>query len=160
GAFSLTASNNTDASAVADGSAAKGELEDAVGVAVAINVAHATDRALVDTGATVTGDGATVSAQMKDVGGNAKHNLGASATSGASAKDIGVAGSFALSVSGTTTESEVKGTINSGTGVASLTASNAGDSAVSASASSTGNTGVGASFAINVADNSTRATLA
>src|SRR5262249_7792328 len=96
GAFSLLASNNMTAQAVADGRGATGELDKAVGVAVAINVPHMTNLAVVEAGASVTGDGATVAAEMKDVSGDSRSTIGASATSGASAKDVGVAGSFAL----------------------------------------------------------------
>src|SRR6185503_9805535 len=68
GQFALKAENNMDASAVADGSAAKGEGKDgkasdtAVGVAVAINVADMENQALVASGASITSDGASIEA--------------------------------------------------------------------------------------------------
>src|SRR5262249_28973581 len=56
GALTVSASNNMDAAAIADGSAATGESGTAVGIAVAINVPTMTNRAVVNAGATATGD--------------------------------------------------------------------------------------------------------
>jgi hypothetical protein len=108
GLLTLESSNNMDASALADGSATEGSIDTAVGVAVAINVAHMTNQATVAGGANVTADGVHLSATMKDVGGDATHRFGAKATSGASGGDVGVAGSFALNVSTTSTRGGCK----------------------------------------------------
>src|SRR5207244_3051901 len=103
-------SNNMDATATADGSAATGGDDGdgdggtAVGVAVAINVATMTNRAVVGNNVTATGDGFSATAAMKNVGGDTTNRFGAKATSGASGGDTGVAGSFALNVSRATSE--------------------------------------------------------
>ncbi|MDN3720478.1 hypothetical protein QW131_17605 [Roseibium salinum] len=86
-----------DAKAIAD-SSAKSDDATAVGIAVAINVADMTNQAIIGTGTTIDADGLVLSATMKNVGGNLKHDFEAKSVSGASAGDIGVAGSFALSV--------------------------------------------------------------
>ena len=70
----------------------------AVGVAVAINVADMENDAIAPTGSTITSEGASIQAVMKDVGGDKTHKFAAKATSGGSGGDTGVAGSFALIV--------------------------------------------------------------
>src|SRR4029079_15874967 len=93
--------NNMDASAIADGSAAKGTDKDgkvsdtAVGVAVAIKLAEMSNDAVVPNTAHVTAEGVSVQAVMKDVGGNKSHNFAAKATSGGSGGDTRVGGSLA-----------------------------------------------------------------
>jgi hypothetical protein len=163
GALTLTSSNNMDAQAIADGSAAGGSEGTSVGVAVAINVANMTNQALVSDGATVTADGLTVSATIKDVDGDTKHVFAAKSTSGASGGDTGVAGSFALSIGTTVTEAALQSdltasTVDVGTGAVSLTAASTTESTVEAKASAeSGSTGVGVSIGINVVDNLTAA---
>src|SRR6185436_4047452 len=166
GKFGLKSENHMDASAIADGSAAKGLGKDgkvsdtAVGVAVAMNVADMESQALVASGATVTSDGASIEALMK--GGAQKHEFAAKATSGGSGGDTGVAGSFALNIvtDADTQASLASGaTLNAGTGTVTLKAQNTTESIVDAKASAeAGNTGVGVSVGINVAvENDTRA---
>ncbi len=159
GDLTLSTSNNMDASASADGSASSGT---AIGAAVAINVATLTNRASVNSGATVEAHGVTVEAKMKSIddgagGTEATHSTGASATSGASGETVGVTGSFALNVVDTTTEAVLCGgsvtTIDGGD--VTLTAENTSESTVEAKAKAGGNLGVGASFAINIVDNNT-----
>src|SRR5207249_4428011 len=106
-------------------------------------------------------DGVNVTTAMKDVAGDSTHRFAAKATSGASGGDTGVAGSFALNVSSTTSEGVVFGTVNSGTGVSNLGAADTSEAVVEAKASAdSGKTGVGISIGVNVADNATRALLA
>jgi hypothetical protein len=111
----------------------------------------------------VTADGVHLSATMKDVGGDATHRLGAKATSGASGGDVGVAGSFALNVSTTSTQAVLQdgSVVTAGAGAVSLTAASTSESLVEAKAEASGggSVGVGASFAINVVDNGTLAAL-
>src|SRR6185436_19576382 len=167
GKFALKSENHMDASAVADGSAAKGEGKDgkasdtALGVAVAINVADMENQALVASGASITSDGASIEALMK---GGEKHEFAAKATSGGSGGDTGVAGSFALNIvtDADTQASLASGaTLNAGTGPVTLKAQNTTESIVEAKASAeAGNTGVGVSVGINVAvENDTRAAI-
>ena len=93
----VTAGNSADSKAIADGSAAKGATDTAVGIAVSINVATMANQAFVGD-ADVTAQGISASAGMKDVGGDTKHKFEAKSTSGASGEDTGVAGSFALNL--------------------------------------------------------------
>ncbi|TAK65480.1 MAG: hypothetical protein EPO22_04755, partial [Dehalococcoidia bacterium] len=163
GNLTLAASNNMDATATADGSAATGDSGTAVGIAVAINVADMTNEALIGD-ATVTAEGVSATASMKNLSGDQKHLFEAKATSGASGGDTGVAGSFALNVSDTTTEAAVKSlasvTISDANGDVSLAATNTSESTVEAKATTGGaNTGVGISIGINVVDNMTTAEI-
>jgi hypothetical protein len=98
GNLSVQTSNNMDSAATADGSAKTSEGGDAVGVAVAINVADMVNEAKVVAGTDVTANGLTLSSVMKNVGGDTTHTHVAKAASGASGGEIGIAGSFALSV--------------------------------------------------------------
>ncbi len=163
GGVSLQAKNNTDASAVADGSATlESETSGtAVGAAVAINVADMSNRAIIGTGAIVNADGSvTLSATMKNVGGDQKNVFEAHSTSGASGGDTGVAGSFALNVSDATAEAAIRpsASITLSSDDATLTASNTSESSAVAEADAeSASTGVGASFAINAADNTASA---
>ncbi|MEL6550929.1 MAG: hypothetical protein AAFQ54_11870 [Pseudomonadota bacterium] len=160
GDVELASSNNMDASAVADGSAAKGSSETAVGIAIAINVADMENRAELLSG-TVNG-GFTARASMKDVGGDTAHVFAAEATSGASGGDTGVAGSFALSIADADTAATVgsAATVNAGIEDVSMEAASEGTSTVSATASAeSGSTGVGVSIAINVINTLSEAEL-
>src|SRR6185436_16731292 len=169
GKFGLKSENHMDASAIADGSAAKGEGKDgkasdtAVGVAVAINVATMHNDAKL-TGTEIDANGVSVQALMKDVGGNQKHEFAAKATSGGSGGDTGVAGSFALNIVTDASTEAVLGSsadVNAGTGTVTLKAQNTTESIVEAKASAeAGNTGVGVSVGLNIAvDNDTRAAI-
>ena len=117
-ALSLDATNNMDATAIADGSAAEGALETAIGVAVSINLATARTEANIGAGALVTSVGSTQSAGMKEVDTDTTHRFAAKATSGASGTDTGIAGSFALNISDTISEAAIKtgATLNAGAG--------------------------------------------
>ncbi|MHB1243241.1 MAG: beta strand repeat-containing protein, partial [Gaiellaceae bacterium] len=96
GAIVLRSSANSDAASAADGTAASAEGT-AIGVGIAIAYAEVVN--LADFGdVTASSEGATVEAVMTDVSGNGEHTFGAEAKSGASAGDIGVAGSFALGI--------------------------------------------------------------
>ena len=92
GAVSVASSDNMDGSAVADGSAATGSGGTAVGVAVAINVADMTNRAVIGNNVNVTGDGVSAVASMKDAGGDQVNEFAAKATSGGRAATSGSPG--------------------------------------------------------------------
>ena len=74
----------------ADGSAKTSSGGDSVGVAVAINVADMTNEASIGNGSTISADGLTVRATMKDVAGDETHRFGATSRSGARMKTTGV----------------------------------------------------------------------
>ena len=174
GALNLKAENNMDASAVADASAATGKDKDgkasgtAVGLAIALNIADMQNDARIGA-STVTADGVSVQALMKELdGGKDKtHTFAARATSGASGGDTGVAGSFALNYDKAQTDAEIASgaTVNAGAGDVTLGAANTTSATVEAKAKSkaegeSGATGVGVSVGINIAlDNDTRANL-
>jgi hypothetical protein len=179
GAVELRAENNMDATAIGDGSAALGkDTTDGttVGIGIAINIADMQNRAVVGAGAEITGQSFKAEALMKKVDGDETHKFGATAISGASGGDTGVAGSFALNYSQANTEAVISGTtfdegtgavvlpgatLNAGTGNVELTAVNSTDAQVLATANAAaGGTGVGISVGINLAlDNDTRAVI-
>ncbi|MHB1242601.1 MAG: beta strand repeat-containing protein, partial [Gaiellaceae bacterium] len=101
GAITVRSSANSDATTSADGTAASAEGT-AVAVGVAITYAEVTNTAIVGA-STLTSEGATIEAGMTDVAGNAAHLFKAESKSGASAGDIGVAGSFSLGIYTVTT---------------------------------------------------------
>ncbi|MEL6550928.1 MAG: hypothetical protein AAFQ54_11865, partial [Pseudomonadota bacterium] len=165
----LSASNNADGAALADGSAAAGGADGGtqVGVAIAINVASADTTSAVRTGADVniTGeDGVAISATMKDVEGNDSHDFQADAKAGASGGDTGIAGAFALGITGATTQAAVEtgADVDAGTGDVTLSAAANSTDTVTAGAAQEGGstTGVGASVAIGVSDYATTAEIA
>ncbi|MDP2375510.1 hypothetical protein, partial [Reyranella sp.] len=98
GLLTLSASNNTDGVAKADGTASSGGAGTGVGVAVGINLVNARNEATVGAGATVNAQWLTVEALMTDVGGDTTSTVGADAVSGASGGKIGIAGSLALNI--------------------------------------------------------------
>ena len=128
----------------------------AVGVAVALNIAFMENTATVGAGTTITADGFTAKALMKDVGGDKTSTFAAKATSGSSGGDTGVAGSFALNYSEASSEAILPATVivNAGTGDVTLSAENATSATVEAKASAeAGKTGVGVSVGLNIAAN-------
>ena len=156
------------------------------GVAAAINTAVVTNRAAVE--GDVTSHGLTVEALMdgrddEAAGSHKKHSLGAAAVAGASGGDFGAAGSFALNVGVTSSETYLgRGiTVNAGDagnrGDVTISAANISASTVLASAlerdvaktkpaaaggtaTATGNSiGMGGSFALNVGVNTARAEI-
>ena len=96
--------------------------------------------------------------------GTATHKFGATANSGASGGDTGVAGSFALNYDETDAEALIAGTatVDAGAGDVVLTAANATEATVAAKAKAeSGDTGAGISVGINIAgNNATRAVIA
>ena len=160
--LTLASGADMDATSTADGSASDGsEGATQVGVAVAITVADVANSASVDAPATVLlGAGGDLSATAGMAAGGT-HVVGAEATSGASGGDTGVAGSFALSISGATTRADMDGDVTANGGDVSASAEAATTDTVAATAAQSGAsaTGVGASVAISVADHLTVAEL-
>ena len=161
GALELKAENNMDASALGDGSASTNKDGTAVGIGIAINVGFMDTSALVESGATIDAEGFKAEALMKDVSGDTTHKFGASATSGASGGDTGVAGSFALNYDETDTEAGIAAgaSVDAGAGNVVVSAANTTEATVEAKSKAAGaDTGAGVSVGINIAgNNATRA---
>ncbi|WP_114325052.1 hypothetical protein [Candidatus Colwellia aromaticivorans] len=147
--ISVSSLANTDAKAVADGSAVGGDI--GVGVGVGINVANNNNLALIDQGADVQGGNISVSALMKEntvEGEDDPDNTNtfvADATSGAGAAKVGVAGSLALNVVTNHSRAYIAGDEGNGVaarvysqGVLGVTASNNASHVTTAKASATG----------------------
>jgi len=138
----------------------------AVGIGIALNIAEMQNKAQLGANTTVTADGFSAQALMKDVGGDQTHTFAAKATSGASGGDTGVAGSFALNYSPAQTVAGLTSstaTVNAGTGDVTIGAANTTNAQVEAKAKTgeAGDTGVGISVGINIAvDNDSRALIA
>ena len=147
------------AAAVGDGSAATNDKDGtAVGIGIAINVAFMDNNAILGAGTTVTADGFRAEALMRDVSGDTTHKFGATAISGASGGETGVAGSFALSYAKTETNAVVgdaagaPGNMTLTGGDVSIAAETTSASDVTATSKTAGSskTGVGLSFGINI----------
>ncbi|MFN5854601.1 MAG: hypothetical protein ACK456_01665, partial [Pseudanabaenaceae cyanobacterium] len=168
GAVAVQSSNETDGSAIADGSATGGQIKYGIGVAVALNIVDTDNSATVGAGTTISGKGLTVTALTnKSLGNDGYSQFTAKATSGASASDVGVAGSFALNlILDNSSIATVKSTVvNAGGGDITIAAENNTKSSTIAEASQTAiggdNTklGLGLSAAIDIIDNSAQATI-
>ena len=157
GVLTLKAENNTDAVTSADGSAKTDKTGTGVGIAVGVNVGVVTNEAALGNGADITAAGLKIEASGKD-------NFSASAISGASKGDTGVAGSLAVNVGISRTAAKVDDnasvTITGGKDV-ELTASNTVSNSASAKAKQEGakNFGMGASIAVNIGETDTNATV-
>ncbi|HSC16748.1 MAG TPA: hypothetical protein VLI71_16585, partial [Gammaproteobacteria bacterium] len=175
GTVTLRSGANTDASATADGSTTQGGT--GIGAAVALNVADVTNTAGIvnmtgpGTTTVVTADGIVVEALMTDRDSTDVHSTSAKATSGASAGEIGVAGSLAINVTTVRTDallySGAQLTLQDGSDagsaigelkVAAVAVTKADAQALPKEGGATGaDAAVGASLALNIANNDTRA---
>ncbi|MFN8738567.1 MAG: beta strand repeat-containing protein, partial [Pirellula sp.] len=97
GVTSLTTQANHDATTTADASTTQSG-DWGVGVGVAILAADLVNEATIGTGVTLSTDGLTLDAGMRDVASNMQHNFSTNATSGAGGGDNGIAGSVAIAV--------------------------------------------------------------
>ncbi len=98
GGFStLTTRANHDVTTSADASTTQSG-DWGVGVGVAISAADIVNEATIGTGVTLTTDGMTLDAGMRDVSSNMQHNFTTNATSGAGGGDNGIAGSVAIAI--------------------------------------------------------------
>ncbi|MFN9802590.1 MAG: beta strand repeat-containing protein, partial [Bacteroidota bacterium] len=167
GVLAVQSSNETDASAIADGSATGGAPSFGVGVAVALNIVDITNTGTVGNNATINAKGVTLSALTnKSLGNDGYSNFTVKATSGASSGDVGVAGSLALNLIGTNQSlATVKsGTVNAGGGDVTITAENNTKASTIAEAAQTASGdaskfGLGLSAAIDITDNSAIANI-
>jgi hypothetical protein len=153
GEVSVSTGSTNVAALVTDGSAVESSV--GVGVAVGINIAKITNDAIVAQDVSATG--LTVSAGMN--GADAINSFSNSATSGAGATDVGVAGSFAVNVIDTQASATLTAAaqVNLGGGSLSLSAANntevSGEALPSGDGATGGSVGVGASVAINIVAN-------
>ena len=155
GDLDLTASGKITLTTTADGSNKTGGSSTSVGEAVAINVATMDVLAILGT-AEVDGTNVNVKALVP------ASKFEATATSGASGTNLGVAGSLALNVAVIDAYAKITGTVEANGANVSLTAKSTTTSKAVAKAKVTGGgdaTGVGASVVINIADNDTHAEL-
>ena len=173
GLVSVKSSANTEGVAIGDGSAADGSdipaggggTSPSVGIAVAINLANVDNTATID-GSVTAGD-IEVSAAMTDVGSDVVHTFGATAASGASGAGVTIAVSFALSIANVTTVADISATATitlTSSDVTIETVSN-GESTVEAKPNDpsapggSGSFGLGASVALNIVNDTARASL-
>ena len=150
GDVAVTARNNTDAHAVADGSTVDSKV--GVGVAVALNLATATNTATIGN-SKVSGRGVSVSATGEPVGNSTVNEFTADATSGAGKADVGVAGALGLNIITNRSLATIAGgaTVSTGDhGLSVLATSNEADTAAATSETKSKKVGVGASVALNI----------
>src|SRR6185295_3941118 len=164
GAFSLTTTADTDATARADGSAVTAEGGDAsIGVGVAINYARVINTIVIPSNAVISAHGVKLSATMHSV-----HEFASQASSGAGAGDVGIAGSVAINIVNLQTSAVIPtgASVDAHDGNVSVAA--ASDSTTSTTAlpaegttgvSGAGSVGVGASVSIAVMDDNTTAAI-
>ncbi|MFZ2267304.1 MAG: leukotoxin LktA family filamentous adhesin [Azonexus sp.] len=172
GALQVSSTNETDASAKADGSQVdSGNTDVGIGAAVALNVGVSTNVAQISDNALINTRGVTVSA-VNSAG--QKSDYAAEATSGAGAGNVGVAGSLAANVVVNTTVALLEGdtdssgtgaSVNAGSGDVLVEAANATNSTVKTGANVTGTdaaakVGIGASIGMDIAINTTVAEVA
>jgi len=180
GLLTVSASNDTDASAVGDGSqvgTASSGPKVGVGAGVAINDVTATNEATIGNGVQVTSQSVTLEASTTNAGGaldsasppgtaDGVNTFSASATSGAGASNVGVAGSLALNLVTNTNEAVIENSSTSspattlalGGGDLTLTAQDTSSQAATATANAVaGKVGIGASVAVNIATNTSDA---
>ena len=155
GAVTVSSEALNQSEVTADGSSSEGGV--GVGVGVALNLARLTNEAYV--AQTVSAHGLTVSALMAGAG--EANAFITSATSGAAASNVGVAGALAVNTLENRTRALVKGNadVNAGGSVV-LTSVNESESTAEASPADGGTSGdsfgLGASVALNVITNESR----
>ena len=111
----VSSSNHADGTAKADGSAVNAENNEndyGIGVAVAINKVRSVNEATIGQNANVTAGFVTVEALVTQVENNPKPTTNAEALSGASGKELGLAGSLAINLSGSTSSALIKSGAN------------------------------------------------
>jgi hypothetical protein len=129
-----------------------------VGAAIALNLVNTSTEATIQA-ATTASDGVTVNAGM--MGTSPMNLFGATATSGAGASDIGVAGAVAINIVNNTSQAliETGAAVSMGGGDVSVTSLNNESTttfAVPVSAATGGRLGIGASLALNIITDTTQ----
>ena len=167
GSVKVASSSDTDASALAIGTAVNitDQNSTAVGAAVAVNVATLTNKATVGDGAQIEGAGITVQAVMPDDPAKqvtAAHEFSTRALAGAAGQETSVAGSVAVDVQSSDTQATVgTGAKLTSTGGLNVDAVNRiqSQNIAGSGALSTSNTSVGASVVVNVITGTTIASI-
>ena len=164
GAFSLTTTADTDATARADGSAVTAEGGDAsIGVGVAVNYAKVINTIVVPSNAVISAHGVTISSTMHSV-----HEFASQASSGAGTGDVGIAGSIAINIVNLQTSAVIPAGASVDAHGGDVSVAAASDSTTSTTAlpaegttgvSGAGSVGVGASVAIAIMDDVTTAAI-
>lgn len=154
GTLTVQASNNTDARAAADGSAAGSTATVGIGAAVAVNTATARSEAYIGD-ADIATNGVAVRSLMTNVGGDTTNTFAAEAKAGAGGGKVGIAGALALNLIDVSSMAGIHAgaAVNAGGGDVEVTAQS--NSSTTASAlpdgpASGGQVGVGASVALNL----------
>ncbi|MFT7642096.1 MAG: hypothetical protein ACI9G1_003853, partial [Pirellulaceae bacterium] len=160
GPLSIRASQNTDSGTNADGSSTNGTI--GVGAAAALAVINIENQATISDGAAVSASEVSLLADMQNLSGDKVHTTKTQAKSGASADDVGIAGSLAITVLKTDTLAHIANAASvDTTGNVILAAESETDSSTKAIPDEDGGTGeslgVGASIALNIIDNNTLA---
>ena len=159
GDLNITSSSDNAADVTADGTAV--ESDTGVGIAVGINIAKVVNDATINS--------AVSAGSVSQTAGHAAegNKFSTSATSGAGAADVGIAGSFALNLIDTGSVARISGpavVTVSGDGAVSLASNNETDITANALPSDGGatgdNVGVGASVAMNILANRSVAEVA
>jgi hypothetical protein len=164
GAVKLSASNNTDGSALTDGSAVGSTTTVGIGAGISINLVKSANEASIGQNATVTANGLTLEALMTPVAGatgtDQTNTLDAEAKSGAGGSKVGLAGSLALNIADTSSQALIKSgaQVDAGGGDVSLSADDRTSTTGKAlpadgGGASGGKVGIGASVAVNVVAN-------
>ncbi|MBU0751361.1 MAG: leukotoxin LktA family filamentous adhesin [Gammaproteobacteria bacterium] len=167
GAATVSSKASSTSTVTADGSSASGTV--GVGAAVGVNLGVLVNQARVADNASVSSNGLTVSAVMPTADG--KNSFVTTATSGAGASNVGVAGALGTNVLVNTTVAAVEGdkdssgsgaAVNANGGDVLVESANASESKLTvgasvkpASATEPAAVGVGASVGINVGVNTT-----
>ena len=164
GAATVSSKASTTSRVTADGSSAGGAV--GVGAAVGVNIGVLVNQARVADNTSVSSNGLSVSAVMPTVDG--KNSFVTTATSGAGASNVGVAGALGANVLVNTTVATVEGgaAVNANGGDVLVESANASESKLTVGASVKPATstepaalGVGASVGVNVAVNTTVAEI-
>ena len=166
----MSASNNTDAKASADGSAVTGGTGTGCGRGHRAQRRERRHHARRIGDADVTAQGVTVEAKMRETGSgddkDSTHRFGAQATSGAGGGKTGIAGSLAINVANVAADATIAAdaTVDAGAGDLTLTAEADSESVVKALPEGEGasgtNVGVGASVALNIVEQHAHAQIA
>src|SRR5208337_4009097 len=171
GTLTVSAENTTGGTATASG-VSSGTAKVGVGAAVALNLVKA--RTLSDIGAGTTINAQAIMAQA--VMNSGPNTFGATATAGAGASNVGVAGAVAINLVSAASDATIGqsyaspaatpgATVTVAGGAVSLTAEDDSNSTVSAMPSTTdgalgGSVGIGASLGLNIVSNTALAALA
>ena len=171
GLLKLSSSNNTDGTALTDGSAVGSTTTVGIGAGISINLVKSANEASIGQGAVVSAHGVTLEALMTATpvsgGGTDQTNtLDAEAKSGAGGSKVGLAGSLALNIADTSSQALIKtgASVNANGGDVVLSADDRTSTTGKAlpadgGGASGGKVGIGASVAVNVVANRSTAEI-